>query len=119
MGRAVRRQPAPRIRGISETPSRSHPYNRPMHSQPICDIETIRALERGAADEGLMEKAGAAAAGQARLLVPRTADPVAVFAGPGNNGGDAFVVARHLREWGYPVSAVFDADPAKLPADAR
>ena len=66
-----------------------------------------------------MERAGAAAAGQARLLAPRTSDPIAIFAGPGNNGGDAFVVARFLREWGYPVSVVFDAEPDRLPADAR
>jgi len=86
---------------------------------PICDTAAIRALERAAGDASLMERAGAAAAGQARLLVPRTADPIAVFAGPGNNGGDGFVVARHLRDWGYPVTVVFDADPAHLPADAR
>jgi hydroxyethylthiazole kinase-like uncharacterized protein yjeF len=89
-----------------------------MHIQPICEVDAIRALERAAGAAGLMERAGAAAAGQVRLLVPRTADPVAIFAGPGNNGGDAFVVARLLREWGYPVSVVFDSDPARLPADA-
>ncbi|MEO7761630.1 MAG: NAD(P)H-hydrate epimerase, partial [Casimicrobiaceae bacterium] len=95
-----------------------------MQSPPICDVAAIRALEeralgRAAGATPLMELAGAAAAGQARLLAPRTAEPVVVFAGPGNNGGDAFVVARHLREWGYPVTVVFDADPLRLPADAR
>jgi hydroxyethylthiazole kinase-like uncharacterized protein yjeF len=90
-----------------------------MRPQPICEIAAVRALERAAGDFPLMERAGAAAAGQARLLAPRTADPVAIFAGPGNNGGDAFVVARHLREWSYPVSVVFDADPSRLPPDAR
>jgi hydroxyethylthiazole kinase-like uncharacterized protein yjeF len=86
---------------------------------PICDVTAIRALEAAACDAPLMERAGTAAAGDARLLVPRTADPIAVFAGPGNNGGDAFVVARYLASWGYPVSVVFDGDPARLPADAR
>jgi len=86
---------------------------------PICDVAAVRALERGAGDAPLMERAGTAAAEMARLLAPRTADPIAIFAGPGNNGGDGFVVARRLHEWGYTVHAVFDADPARLPRDAR
>lgn len=90
-----------------------------MNTPLICTTAAIRALEKQAVDAPLMELAGAAAAGQARLLASRVADPVTVFAGPGNNGGDAFVVARHLREWGYAVTVVFCGEIERLPPDAR
>lgn len=52
----------------------------------------------------LMENAGA---GAARLILdeaPRTCPPpYHIYCGPGNNGGDGFVVARHLHNHGQPV----------------
>jgi hydroxyethylthiazole kinase-like uncharacterized protein yjeF len=41
-----------------------------------------------------------------------------VLAGPGNNGGDAFVVARCLKQWWHRVHLVFTGQRAKLSADA-
>ena len=90
-----------------------------MTPKPVCKVDAIRTLERDASDRPLMELAGAAAAGQARLLSPRTADPVVVFIGPGNNGGDGYVVARHLRDWGHRVIIVSIADQAHMPPAAR
>jgi NAD(P)H-hydrate epimerase len=52
----------------------------------------------GARAEILMENAGRCAAAAAEDLVRAVAEPrVAVLAGSGNNAGDGFVVARHLR----------------------
>ena len=43
---------------------------------------------------------------------------VVVVAGPGNNGGDGFVAARHLAERGYAVRVSFVGDRARLKGDA-
>ncbi|MEA2575206.1 MAG: ADP-dependent NAD(P)H-hydrate dehydratase / NAD(P)H-hydrate epimerase [Chloroflexia bacterium] len=62
------------------------------------------AVDRGETWEGLMEQAGAAVARLAvEWLGAQSEQRVLVLAGPGNNGGDALVVARHLHDHGWPV----------------
>jgi NAD(P)H-hydrate epimerase len=68
-----------------------------------------KAQAMGIPGETLMEHAGTAVAAAARALLvhnAREGRPVLVFGGPGNNGGDGFVAARRLAEWGVPVIAV-------------
>ena len=65
-----------------------------------------------------MERAGLAAAEVARSMVADRSGPVVVLAGPGNNGGDAFVAARWLRTWFHEVVVVFRGDAQRLPAAA-
>lgn len=90
--------------------------NAPVYlSAGIRELEA-RALA-GLPPPGLMERAGLAAATIARGLV--AGRRALVVAGPGNNGGDAFVVARHLKAWSFAVDLVFAGDAAGLPADAR
>ncbi len=42
-----------------------------------------------------------------------------IFCGPGNNGGDGFVIARLLHDQGWKVDVYLTGDPARMPADAR
>jgi len=43
---------------------------------------------------------------------------VAVVCGGGNNGGDGYVIARHLHNWGASVELFSAVDPDKLTGDA-
>jgi hydroxyethylthiazole kinase-like uncharacterized protein yjeF len=82
--------------------------------RPILTTEAIRAAEQAAIDSGakvetLMERAGAALAEAAlRFAGPL---PVLVLCGPGNNGGDGYVAARHLSERGIDVRVAALAEP--------
>jgi ADP-dependent NAD(P)H-hydrate dehydratase / NAD(P)H-hydrate epimerase len=91
-------------------------------SQPVLLATEIRAIEKRCAEQGitdLMQRAGLAAANAARDMLGDTAKSVLVLAGPGNNGGDAFEVACHLKDWFFRVTVFFSGDPAKLPEDAK
>ena len=88
----------------------------------ILSREQVRAIDRRAIDEFgvpgvvLMENAGRGAAEVLLSLGAR--GPVVICCGKGNNGGDGFVIARHLDNRGVPVRVLLFADPATLTGDA-
>ncbi len=94
-----------------------------MQTTPVFLTEHIRVLEQRALAQDppppLMERAGAATAELARHVAGDRARRVLVLAGPGNNGGDAFIAARYLKQWWFDVRVVFMGDAAKLKDDAK
>jgi hydroxyethylthiazole kinase-like uncharacterized protein yjeF len=90
--------------------------------QYALDAARMRAAERKAVAQGgvtlavLMERAGAALASEVSKRVP--AGRIAVVAGKGNNGGDGWVAARHLRAAGREVLVVALAAPETLSGEA-
>ncbi|MHA1108942.1 MAG: NAD(P)H-hydrate epimerase, partial [Alphaproteobacteria bacterium] len=74
------------------------------------------AIERGTPGMELMENAGAAIADQIRKRW--ASRPTAILCGPGNNGGDGFVVARLLAEDGWPVTVGLLGSRDALKGDA-
>lgn len=64
----------------------------------------------------LMENAGRACADV--ICDEWNAGVVAILCGPGNNGGDGFVIARHLKERGWLVKVSLLEDRQKLTGDA-
>lgn len=88
----------------------------------------MRAIEAAAIDSGsvtgleLMERAGRAVVDAIFEEWPQyrvTSHRAAVLCGPGNNGGDGFVVARLLKEWGWEVHLLLAGEVGALPPDAR
>lgn len=102
-----------------------------LKTTPVHQLVTaaqMRALEQEAFGGGgltgadLMEAAGRAVAAAVLAHWPdlaRTPKRAVVYCGPGNNGGDGFVVARHLAGWGWRVDVAYLGSVARMPPDAR
>ena len=88
---------------------------------PLHTAASTRAAEATAAaslpPHALMAQAGLAVARLARAIAPHAAR-VQVWAGPGNNGGDGLVAARHLQAVGCAVQVTLIGDAQRLPPDA-
>ena len=86
-------------------------------SQPIYLTHDIRRIEQANANLPLMERAGTAAAALAVSLLSDRGKDVLILAGPGNNGGDAGVVARILKENFFRVSVARKSE--EVPKEVR
>jgi len=89
-----------------------------MAPDAILRVTEVRAVEARAHGAPLMERAGLAAAEVARRMLAVDSTRVLVLAGPGNNGGDALVVARWLKAWFFDVEVAFCGDANSLGPDA-
>jgi hydroxyethylthiazole kinase-like uncharacterized protein yjeF len=92
-----------------------------MKPREILTVEEMTAADRAAVEAGtpsrvLMERAGAAVADAVAARYP--VGPVRVLAGPGNNGGDAYVAGRLLEAKGWPVRLESLAPPKSADASS-
>ncbi|THD47416.1 MAG: NAD(P)H-hydrate dehydratase [Bradyrhizobium sp.] len=71
------------------------------------------SVAAGVSSAAMMERAGAAVAAEAARMAP-SRGRIAVLCGQGGNGGDGFVAARLLVEWGYRVELSLMGDHATL-----
>ncbi|GAB3766392.1 bifunctional ADP-dependent NAD(P)H-hydrate dehydratase/NAD(P)H-hydrate epimerase [Ramlibacter monticola] len=93
----------------------------PDRPWPLYDVAATRRIEQAAAaalpPHTLMQRAGLAVARLALAIAPH-ARTVWVACGPGNNGGDGFEAALHLKRWGKEPVVTWRGDAARAPADA-
>ncbi len=87
----------------------------------IVSVAQLTAADKAAVEAGLsifqlMTRAGAAVADA--IMARWSPRPTVVLCGPGNNGGDGFVVAQSLAKAGWPVRVASLGDPERLKAAA-
>ncbi|MCP4637836.1 MAG: NAD(P)H-hydrate dehydratase [Methyloversatilis sp.] len=97
---------------------------RTLNTAPLTALynaDALRRIERHYAPDStprLMERAGATGAAKAMQLVGGRHGRILVLCGPGNNGGDGFVLARQLKQTGFDVTVVHDCDEHRGADDA-
>ena len=92
----------------------------------VMDRQTVRSFDAWAVNEMgipgivLMENAAKNCTDVVfKYFRDELKEGVCIFCGSGNNGGDGFVVARHLFNGGLPVKLVLCTEPEKIKGDAR
>jgi len=84
----------------------------------VRDLDRRAIHELGIPGYELMTRAGHATLNALRSLWPATRS-ISVLCGPGNNGGDGYVVARVARAQGIAAHVVALGDPRQIGGDAR
>ena len=89
---------------------------RSLTRAEVREVDRLAIEEFGLPGIVLMENAGRNAAALLHALAPGAA--IAIVCGRGNNGGDGFVMARHLELAGHSVRLVLACDPDTIAGDA-
>ena len=94
-----------------------------MITTPVYTTDQIREIERIAfssvSSYVLMERAGRSISNLAISEIPQGKNRVLVLAGPGNNGGDAYIAASNLKSSGFEVTVVSIGESQKKGSDAK
>ncbi|MDX1922300.1 MAG: NAD(P)H-hydrate dehydratase [Alphaproteobacteria bacterium] len=106
---------------ISNTPP-PNPPSIPPSVFSVLTAQQMRLAEQSAVQAGtplivLMERAGLAVAEQ--VMARYTKCPTIILCGPGNNGGDGFVAARHMAAKGWPVRILLFGKLEDLTPEAK
>ena len=98
----------------------------PINQYRAATAAEVRELDRAAIEDYgvpgavLMENAGVAVVEAAVGMTGPASDPLVVLlCGKGNNGGDGYVIARHLHNRGYGVRVFLTHAPDEIGGDAR
>jgi NAD(P)H-hydrate epimerase len=93
---------------------------RVMSRDEVRRVDAWAIEEVGVPGVVLMENAGRSGAELAMQKLAGMGDPrVLILCGVGNNGGDGYVIARHLLNAAVHTTVVLCGDPAKVQGDAR
>ena len=96
-------------------------FTKPLRVLTVAQIRAVDAIavrDFGMNSLVLMENAGRGCADWIDTKLNRSSD-VVVLCGPGNNGGDGLVIARHLHAMGHRLSLWMVAETGKLSQDAE
>ncbi len=92
----------------------------PLTRQQVRAIDRYAIEQLGVPGIVLMENAGLNAAHViASHFAPIAGKTVLVVAGKGNNGGDGYIIARHLTHWGAEAIIFLACDPLAVGGDAK
>ncbi|QDT35717.1 NAD(P)H-hydrate epimerase [Stratiformator vulcanicus] len=91
--------------------------SQPLTREQVREVDRIAIEDFGMPGLVLMENAGRNCAELLRSKL--SGGTVTICCGKGNNGGDGFVIARHLLNQGYDIRLLVFADPSGLAGDAK
>ena len=89
-----------------------------LSGQQSHNVDQLAITEFGMSSLVLMENAGRGVADLMERLGLKRTNRIVICCGKGNNGGDGFVLARHLLVRNYLPTVLLFADPAELTGDA-